>query len=266
MKKHVYFFILTLMTMLSSFGVVTAQETVINGSVSDSSTPLPGVNVVEKGTTNGVTSDFDGNYSITVKEGAVLVFSYVGFETQEVSTRGDASYDIVMAPSAEALEEVLKYGRYTTLFLMILAAVWAPMIQNFGGIWSYLQQMFSIIVPPIAVIFLVGVFYKKGNKDGAYWTLIIGTLMGLFLFILGQFGLWSLHYTYNVGIMSVFSALVFVVISNLTSPPKDEVIKNFTYNKGLITQDTEGLTWYKNYTFQIAVLLAVIGLILVLFW
>lgn len=163
-------------------------------------------------------------------------------------------------------EQVLKYGRYTTLFLMILAAVWAPMIQNFGGIWSYLQQMFSIIVPPIAVIFLVGVFYKKGNKDGAYWTLIIGTLMGLFLFVLGQFGLWSLHYTYNVGIMSVFSAIVFVVISNLTAPPKEDVIKNFTYHKELINQDTEGITWYKNYTFQIAVLLAVIGLILVLFW
>lgn len=114
MRKHVYFLILTFLTTLSSFGVVTAQETVINGSVSDSSTPLPGVNVVEKGTTNGVTSDFDGNYSITVKEGAVLVFSYVGFETQEVSTSGDASFDIVMAPSAEALEEVVVTVGYGT--------------------------------------------------------------------------------------------------------------------------------------------------------
>ncbi|MEL7003024.1 MAG: sodium:solute symporter, partial [Bacteroidota bacterium] len=86
--------------------------------------------------------------------------------------------------------QTVRYGRITTLILMILAAVWAPLIQYFGGIWAYLQQMFAIIVPPIAVIFLVGVFYKRGNKDGAFWTLILGTVGGLILFILGQTGHW----------------------------------------------------------------------------
>lgn len=162
--------------------------------------------------------------------------------------------------------DILQYGRYTTLFLMILAAVWAPMIENFGGIWSYLQQMFSIIVPPIAVIFLVGVFYKRGNKEGAFWTLICGTLLGLLIFILGQIGLWPLHYTYNVGIMTLVSSILFVLISKYTSPPNETSIHEFTYRKELITQSTQGLSWYANYIFQIALLLITIGLILIFFW
>ncbi|MGC6479204.1 MAG: sodium:solute symporter [Flavobacteriaceae bacterium] len=162
--------------------------------------------------------------------------------------------------------DILKYGRYTTLCLMILAAVWAPMIENFGGIWSYLQQMFSIIVPPIAVIFLVGVFYKRGNKEGAFWTLICGTLLGLLIFILGQIGLWSLHYTYNVGIMTLVSSILFVLISKYTSPPNMSRIQEFSYRKELITQSTQGLSWYANYIVQIVLLLFSIGLILILFW
>ena len=60
-------------------------------------------------------------------------------------------------------EQILNYGRITTFGLMIIAAVWAPMIENFGGIWVYLQQMYTIFVPPIVVLFLVGVFYPRGK-------------------------------------------------------------------------------------------------------
>ncbi len=49
---------------------------------------IPGVSVVEKGTTNGVATDVDGNYSITVPNGAVLQFSYIGFKTQYVTING----------------------------------------------------------------------------------------------------------------------------------------------------------------------------------
>ena len=63
-----------------------AQKT-ISGIVNDSDgLPLPGASVVEKGTNNGVTSDFDGNYSITVQPGTyTLVFSFVGYRTKELT-------------------------------------------------------------------------------------------------------------------------------------------------------------------------------------
>ena len=55
----------------------------VSGSISDGDGPLPGVTIIEKGTDNGVSSDFDGNYSITTtNEDAILVFSYIGFLTQ----------------------------------------------------------------------------------------------------------------------------------------------------------------------------------------
>ncbi|MEX0287736.1 MAG: sodium:solute symporter [Flavobacteriaceae bacterium] len=163
-------------------------------------------------------------------------------------------------------KQTVKYGRITTLVLMTLAAIWAPMIENFGGIWAYLQQMFSIIVPPIAVIFLVGVFYKRGNKDGAYQTLILGTLGGVLLFALGQSGYWPLHYTYNVGIMVVVSAIIFILISRATPPPSEEKIALYTYRKELITMGTENVVWYKDYRYQIVLLLFTIGILTGIFW
>ena len=163
-------------------------------------------------------------------------------------------------------QQTVKYGRIATLILMAVAAFWAPMIANFGGIWSYLQQMFSIIVPPIAVIFLVGVFFKRGNKHGAFWTLILGTLAGVVLFVLGQYGYWPLHFTYNVGIMSLVSALIFIGISLASAAPDPKQIELYTYRKELISMDNAGLPWHKNYLNWIGLLVIAIGVLVYVFW
>ena len=90
-----------------------SQNGTVNGSVSDSETnePLPGVNVVVKNTTKGTNTDFDGNFSIQdVSSGDVLVFSYLGYKTQEI-TIGDAStFDVFLVEDAEALDEVIVLG------------------------------------------------------------------------------------------------------------------------------------------------------------
>lgn len=163
-------------------------------------------------------------------------------------------------------KQITNYGRITTIVLMLIAALWAPQIQNFEGLWNYLQQMFSIMVPPIAVIFLVGVFYKRGNGDGAFWTLVLGTLLGVLAFVLGELDLWSLHYTINVGLMVAISTVIFIVVSNMTPPPTPEQIKYLTYEKGIISQDTEGLPWYKNYINQMMLLVLLIFSILIWLW
>lgn len=162
-------------------------------------------------------------------------------------------------------KETVNYGRITTVVLMVVAALWAPFIGNFGGIWAYLQQMFSIIVPPIAVIFLIGVFYKRGNGPGAFWTLIIGTLGGVLLFALTQLGMWTLHFTYNIAIILAFSTVIFIVISNMTEPPSEQA-RSLTYKRSLMAEGTEGLPWFKDYRYQLAVLIACILVTLVMFW
>ncbi len=163
-------------------------------------------------------------------------------------------------------EDIAKYGRITTVVLMLVAALWAPQIQNFTGLWDYLQQMFSIMVPPIAVIFLVGVFFKRGNAEGAFWTLILGTGIGILLFILSENDLWHVHYTMNVGIMVMVSTVIFVVVSLMTDPPNEEAIAAFTYQEGLAAQGTEDLPWYLDYRTHIVLLILLIGYILYLFW
>ncbi|WP_425237691.1 SusC/RagA family TonB-linked outer membrane protein [Ulvibacterium sp.] len=84
----------------------------ISGTISDSNgAPLPGANIVEKGTTNGTQSDFDGNFSISVADqNAVLVVSYLGFTTQEVQVAGQTAISINLQEDAGALEEVVVVG------------------------------------------------------------------------------------------------------------------------------------------------------------
>ncbi len=162
--------------------------------------------------------------------------------------------------------QLKRYGSITTLILMVIAASWAPMLERFDGIWDYLQQMYSIFVPPVVVLFLVGVFYKRGNGQGAIWTLGIGTLIGILFFTLTRLGFWHLHFTITVGIVIAICTLVFILVSNATDPPDREVINELTFSRDLVTMGTEGLPWYKNYLYQIVLLTAIIFMILIVLW
>ena len=79
----------------------------ITGTVVDAQGPVIGASVVEKGTTNGTVTDFDGNFSLNVKEGATIVISFIGFETQEVKIGSQDSYNITMRDDNAVLEEVV---------------------------------------------------------------------------------------------------------------------------------------------------------------
>ncbi|SFN50290.1 SusC/RagA family TonB-linked outer membrane protein [Salegentibacter flavus] len=76
----------------------------------DSGLPIPTVNVVEKGTSNGVMTDFDGNFNINVPEDAVLVFSFIGYSTKEISVQGQEYIEVSMKEEASALNEVVLIG------------------------------------------------------------------------------------------------------------------------------------------------------------
>ncbi|MFK7949978.1 MAG: SusC/RagA family TonB-linked outer membrane protein [Saprospiraceae bacterium] len=96
--------------MLLVVNLAIAQRT-ITGTVTDAETgeTLISANVSEEGTSNGVTTDIDGKYSITVSEGATLVFSYIGYSTQEVELGASNVVDIQMS-SGELLDEVVVIG------------------------------------------------------------------------------------------------------------------------------------------------------------
>ncbi len=86
-------------------------QVTITGTVVDNfGAPLPGTNVIVKGTTNGTQTDFDGNYTITAASDATLVFSYVGFKTSEIPVNGNTTIDVTMEEDAAALDEVVVTG------------------------------------------------------------------------------------------------------------------------------------------------------------
>ncbi|PCI36064.1 MAG: TonB-dependent receptor [Flavobacteriaceae bacterium] len=91
-------------------GITSLQAQSVKGTVTDAidGTPLPGVNVIVKGTTSGVSTDFDGNYSIELSDGQrVLQFSYMGYTTKNVTVNGRTILNVSLEQSAESLNEVV---------------------------------------------------------------------------------------------------------------------------------------------------------------
>lgn len=108
MKKTVaLIFILCLMVQLTM-----AQKRSVSGVVRDKATneSLPGVSVVEKGTKNGVVTNVDGRYELSVNEGATLVVSYIGMKTTEVKVGASSTLDVIIEPSVEQVDEVVIVG------------------------------------------------------------------------------------------------------------------------------------------------------------
>ena len=108
MKKLLSVLFLLSFTLAS----VYAQDIQVKGTVVSGSDdfPLPGVNVVVKGTTQGVITDLDGNFMISVPSDAVLTFTYIGFKTQEVAVNGKTTLNVVLEEDTETLEEVVVVG------------------------------------------------------------------------------------------------------------------------------------------------------------
>lgn len=87
-----------------------SQELTVSGNVKTASEVLLGVNVIEKGASNGTTTDFDGNYSIKVSQGSTLVFSFLGFKTVEVVVNGTSKIDVLLEEDTSQLDAVVVKG------------------------------------------------------------------------------------------------------------------------------------------------------------
>ncbi|MGB5820650.1 MAG: SusC/RagA family TonB-linked outer membrane protein [Saonia sp.] len=93
------------------FKMKTVTQSTVSGTVTDTNgSPLPGANVIVKGTAIGTQTDFDGNYTIEVDTDAILIFSYLGFISQEVPVDGRTSINVIMEENANLLDEVVITG------------------------------------------------------------------------------------------------------------------------------------------------------------
>ena len=111
MKTKVFRIFILLTVFAVSLGF--AQNKSISGKVvaSENGSPLPGVNVIVKGTQNGATTDFDGNFTVTnVSPNETLIFSYMGFKTLEVKVGNNKTLSVIMEEDASQLDEVVVVG------------------------------------------------------------------------------------------------------------------------------------------------------------
>ncbi|MCG8580415.1 MAG: SusC/RagA family TonB-linked outer membrane protein, partial [Bacteroidales bacterium] len=95
--------------LLLSVGIAFAQDVTISGTVTgaEDGMPIPGVSVVQKGTTNGTITDIDGNYSITAPTGAVIAYSFVGMKAQEVTVGSQTTINIALQSESIEMEGVV---------------------------------------------------------------------------------------------------------------------------------------------------------------
>ena len=123
------------------FGLVEAQE--VSGTVSDVNGPLPGASVVLKGTTTGTQTDFDGNYILSnVDPNGTLVFSYIGYSTQEIAINGQTTINVVLQEDAQALDEVVIIGYGTTTVKDATGSVTAVTSEDFNtGVIASPEQL-----------------------------------------------------------------------------------------------------------------------------
>lgn len=134
---------LLLLPVVLLMGSTAFAQMTVSGTVSDANGPVPGVNVVVQGTANGAQTDFDGNYSISdVANDATLVFSYIGYATQEVFVNGRSTVDVTLAEDAQALAEVVVIGYGTTTVQDATGSVTAVTAEDFNqGVISSPEQL-----------------------------------------------------------------------------------------------------------------------------
>ena len=164
-------------------------------------------------------------------------------------------------------KDTLRIGRISMATIMVLAAFWAPQIANFEGLFKYLQEVLAYMVPPVTILFLMGVVWSGGTKESALATLIGGHLVSIVLFVgskgvlgIPQF-LPSIHFTLIAGIVFGASLLIYLLTSGWGERRVLSEISDLMIQPAPAAQP--GL---KDYRLHSAILLALTGALVIAFF
>jgi len=160
-------------------------------------------------------------------------------------------------------KRLLFLGRAATFTFMGIAAVWAPLIGTFGGLYSYLQQFFAILVPPVVTIYVMGMFTNKGRDSIAFKTLVFGHILGVILFGLGQAKIISIHFTISAGI-TTFLSFAFYYLMSLNDEAQT-VNKDVSFSLS-DAKPSEGLTIWQDYRIYAGIVFIAIITLVISFW
>nr|XP_004405190.2 PREDICTED: sodium/glucose cotransporter 5 isoform X4 [Odobenus rosmarus divergens] len=141
--------------------------------------------------------------------------------------------------------ELLLVGRLVIVVLIGVSVAWIPVLQdsNSGQLFIYMQSVTSSLAPPVTAIFVLGIFWRRANEQGAFWGLMVGLAVGATRLVLEFLHpapacgdpdtrpsiLGSIHYLHFAVALFVLSGIVVVAGSLLTPPPQGVQIENLTW-------------------------------------
>ncbi|MEM1127526.1 MAG: sodium:solute symporter [Bacteroidota bacterium] len=167
-------------------------------------------------------------------------------------------------------QALVRIGRIVTGACMVFAIAWSPVIIGFDTLWSYLQTTLAYVAPPALALFILGIFWRRANADGALAGLAVGHLAAVGFLILGPImGVLTFNFLYLPPILLAISMVTMVAVSLRGPAPPLEKIEELTWTPAFWHRESERLqsvpTW-QNYRVQSA-LLALATLVIVLaYW
>jgi solute:Na+ symporter, SSS family len=150
-----------------------------------------------------------------------------------------------------------------------VAIVWAPQLQLLPSLWQYLQAVLAYAVPPVVALFLVGMFWRGANADGAAATMLLGSLCGFALFLInGVLGWTHFHFLYAAPILTALDASILVGVSRLgrgTAPASGAIAMwKFDFSRAEQMR-LKLLPFWQDYRFLAAALLALTAAVVMAF-
>ncbi len=164
-------------------------------------------------------------------------------------------------------DQLVKAGKFITFILLIAAIFTATQITKFDSLFTYVQMVLSYLVPPIAVVFIWGIFWRGATANAAFLSMLFGVITAVILLIFRDIGfIAEIHYLHKAPILFFLSSLVLVIFSKLDkNKPSIDVQENFIWSINYFKEDMrhlKGLPWYKNYI-NLSVLLLIVTAVLV---
>ncbi|WP_318342942.1 sodium:solute symporter [Flagellimonas baculiformis] len=138
-------------------------------------------------------------------------------------------------------KKLVRTGQIATVIVVIIGIIWIPIMANISGVlYEYLQSVQSYIAPPITAVFLLGIFHKRINAQGAFITLIVGFIVGALRIVLELvkesldpesfwFHLGDMNFLSFASWFFLFCIILIVVVSYATAAPSEQKLQNLTY-------------------------------------
>jgi len=156
-------------------------------------------------------------------------------------------------------------------FLLLFAALWAPMVGKFGSIFAYVQECWALMMAPCIAVFLLAILWRRATNIAAIVTLFSALPMLLLVFLRQFCGVLQQVNIFNLsGIIFILSALLMVVISLLTRPADPDQLKVTIWKRKMLKLPEEetkyGYPWWKRIGLWWAVLVAIFVIIYIKYW